>query len=135
VPVALDNTSEYRLAEKDVVAWLQEQPLDLAELESKKAAMLRAERLAQLNVLRRVAAQGKLAAALTWIDDFLASEEPLVVFAGHRAIQEALVQRFPEAVHVVGDDSVTARDAAVEAFQKPGGPLLMICSTRVGGQG
>src|SRR5262249_56642946 len=38
-------------------------------------------------------------------------------------------------VHVAGADSVTARDAAVEASQKPDGPLLMICSTRVGGQG
>jgi SWI/SNF-related matrix-associated actin-dependent regulator 1 of chromatin subfamily A len=135
VPVALDNERDYRLAEKDVVAWLQEQPLDLKELESKKAAMLRAERLAQLNVLRRVAARGKLSAALAWIEDFLASEEPLVVFAGHREIQEAIVQRFPEAVHVVGADSVPARDAAVHAFQEPDGPQLMICSTRVGGQG
>ncbi len=135
VPVALDNERDYRLAEKDVIAWLQEQPLDLAELESKKAAMLRAERLAQLNVLRRVAARGKLGAALAWIDDFLASEEPLVVFAGHREVQEALVQRFPEAAHVVGDDSVPAREAAVRAFQEPGGPQLMVCSTRIGGQG
>jgi SWI/SNF-related matrix-associated actin-dependent regulator of chromatin subfamily A-like protein 1 len=135
VPVALDNERDYRLAEKDVVAWLQEQPLELSELESKKAAMLRAERLAQLNVLRRVAARGKLGAALAWIDDFLESEEPLVVFAGHRETQEALVQRFPDAVHVVGADAVEARDRAVEAFQAPGGPLLMICSTRVGGQG
>src|SRR5262249_56777717 len=108
VPVALDNTSEYRLAEKDVVAWLQEQPLDLAELESKKAAMLRAERLAQLNVLRRVAAQGKLAAALTWIDDFLASEEPPVVFAGHRAVQGALLPRLPGARPTVRGGSVAA---------------------------
>ena len=122
VPVALDNEKEYRLAEKDVVAWLQEQPLELAELEAKVAATLRAERLAQLNVLRRVAARGKLGAALAWIDDFLASEEPLVVFAGHREIQEALVQRFPEALHVVGADSATARDAAVQAFQEPDGP-------------
>ena len=68
VPVALDNERDYRLAEKDVIAWLQEQPLELSELESKKAAMLRAERLAQLNVLRRVAARGKLGAALAWID-------------------------------------------------------------------
>jgi SWI/SNF-related matrix-associated actin-dependent regulator of chromatin subfamily A-like protein 1 len=135
VPVALDNERDYRLAEKDVVAWLQEQPLELSELEAKKAAMLRAERLAQLNVLRRVAARGKLGAALAWIDDFLASEEPLVVFAGHREIQEAVVQRFPEALHVVGADDVPARDAAVRAFQEPGGPQLLVCSTRVGGQG
>jgi SWI/SNF-related matrix-associated actin-dependent regulator 1 of chromatin subfamily A len=135
VPVALDNEREYRLAERDVVAWLQEQPLELSELESKVAATLRAERLAQLNALRRIAARGKLGAALAWIDDFLASEEPLVVFATHREIQEAIVQRFPEAVHVVGADAVTERDAAVRAFQDADGPQLIVASTRVGGQG
>ena len=34
VPVALENEREYRLAERDVVAWLREQPLDLGELEA-----------------------------------------------------------------------------------------------------
>jgi SWI/SNF-related matrix-associated actin-dependent regulator of chromatin subfamily A-like protein 1 len=135
VPVGLDNEREYRLAERDVVAWLQEQPLELSDLESKVAATLRAERLAQLNLLRRLAARGKLGAALAWIEDFLASEEPLVVFAGHRDVQEAVAARFPEALHVVGDDSVTQRDAAVAAFQDPAGPQLIICSTRVAGQG
>ena len=72
VPVALENEREYRLAERDVVAWLQEQPLELSELEAKVQATLRAERLAQLNTLRRLAARGKLGPALAWIDDFLA---------------------------------------------------------------
>ncbi|MEA2249268.1 MAG: SWI/SNF-related matrix-associated actin-dependent regulator of chromatin subfamily A-like protein 1, partial [Solirubrobacteraceae bacterium] len=48
VPVALDNQSEYRLAEQDVIAWLREQPLDLSDLNARIAATLRAERLAQL---------------------------------------------------------------------------------------
>jgi SWI/SNF-related matrix-associated actin-dependent regulator 1 of chromatin subfamily A len=135
VPVALENEREYRLAERDVVAWLQEQPLELAELESKLAATLRAERLAQLNTLRRLAARGKLGPALAWIDDFLASEEPLVVFASHREIQEMVVQRFPDALHVVGADKATERDAAVQAFQEADGPQLIVCSTRVAGQG
>jgi SNF2 family DNA or RNA helicase len=135
VPVGLDNEKEYRLAERDVVAWLQEQPLELSELEAKVAATLRAERLAQLNALRQIAARGKLGAALAWIDDFLASEEPLVVFASHRQVQEAIVQRFPDALHVVGADTTTQRDAAVQAFQDPDGPQLIVCSTRVAGQG
>ena len=59
VPVALENEREYRLAERDVVAWLREQPLDLGELEARVAAALRAERLAQLNALKRLAARGK----------------------------------------------------------------------------
>ncbi len=135
VPVALENEREYRLAERDVVAWLQEQPLELSELEAKVQATLRAERLAQLNTLRRLAGRGKLGPALAWIDDFLQSEEPLVVFASHREIQEMVVQRFPNALHVVGADKAIERDAAVHAFQDPDGPQLIVCSTRVAGQG
>jgi len=135
VPVALENEKEYRLAERDVIAWLQEQPLELSELEGKVQATLRAERLAQLNVLRRLAARGKLGPMLAWIDDFMQSEEPLVVFASHREIQEMVVQRFPDALHVVGADKAEERDRAVQAFQDPDGPRLIVCSTRVAGQG
>jgi SNF2 family DNA or RNA helicase len=135
VPVALDNERDYRLAEADVVAWLREQPLELSELDRRVAAALRAERLAQLNALKRLAARGKSGAALGWIEDFLASDEPLVVFAGHREVQDLLVERFPDALHLLGSDSVTAREAAVRAFQEPDGPQLLVCATRVGGQG
>ncbi len=135
VPVALDNEKEYRLAEQDVVAWLREQPLELGELEAKVAATLRAERLAQLNTLKRLAARGKLAAALAWIDDFLASEEPLVVFSGNREVQQRVVDRFPAALHLLGDDSIEQRESAVQAFQEPDGPQLVVAATRVGGQG
>ena len=61
VPVALTNETEYRLAETDVIAWLRSQPLDLASLGARIAAALRAERLAQLTALQRLAAAGKLA--------------------------------------------------------------------------
>ena len=120
LPVALDNEKEYRLAEEDVIAWLREQPLDLGELEAKVAAALRAERLAQLNTLKRLAARGKASAALAWIDDFLASDEPLVVFSGNREVQELLLDRFPDALHLLGGDSIQQREAAVDAFQEPG---------------
>jgi hypothetical protein len=135
VPVALENEGEYRQAERDVVAWLREQPLDLGELEARVAAALRAERLAQLNVLKRLAARGKTGPALAWIDDFLASDEPLVVFCGHREVQDLLVERFPDALHLLGRDSVDHREAAVRAFQEPDGPQLIVCATRVGAQG
>ncbi|MBA3406844.1 MAG: DEAD/DEAH box helicase [Solirubrobacterales bacterium] len=134
VPVALDNERDYRLAEEDVIAWLREQPLDLGELESKVAAALRAERLAQLNALRRLASRGKGNAAMAWIEDFLASDEALVVFAGHRELQERLIERFPDALHLLGRDSIGAREAAVQAFQA-GESQLLVGATRVAGQG
>jgi SNF2 family DNA or RNA helicase len=135
VPVALSNEREYRLAEEDVIAWLREQPLDLRELNARIAATLRAERLAQLGTLQRLAARGKLAAALTWIADFLESGEPLVVFARHIEVQEAVLARFPDAAHIIGRDSAQRRDEAVAAFQSPGGPQLLVGATRVAAQG
>jgi superfamily II DNA or RNA helicase len=135
VPVALSNDREYRLAEEDVIAWLRSQPLDLGELNARIAATLRAERLAQLGTLQRLAARGKLAAALSWIADFLESGEPLVVFARHVEVQQAVLARFPDAAHLLGRDSARDRDDAVAAFQAPDGPQLLIGATRVAAQG
>jgi hypothetical protein len=137
VPIALDNEPEYRLAERDVVAWLQSQPLDLRELDAKVAAALRAERLVRLNALKLLAARGKLHAALAWIHDFCSSGERLVVFARHREIQHAVVERFPTALHILGEDGVAARDASVRAFQAPDADenQLIVCSIEVAGQG
>jgi SNF2 family DNA or RNA helicase len=137
IPVSLDNEAEYRLAERNVVDWLRTQPLDLRELKTKVAAALRNERLVQLNKLRQLAGRGKLAAALAWLDDFVESGEPLVVFADHVELQHALVERFEAAgaVHVLGSDDARARDEAVTAFQDPDGPQVIVCSLRAAGQG
>jgi SWI/SNF-related matrix-associated actin-dependent regulator of chromatin subfamily A-like protein 1 len=137
VPVELDNESEYRLAERDLVAWLRSQPLDLRELDAKVAAALRAERLVRLNALKVLAARGKLHAALTWIHDFCSSGERLVVFAHHREIQRAVIEHFPSALHILGSDSHRARDASVQAFQAPDGPgnQLIVCSIEAAGHG
>jgi SWI/SNF-related matrix-associated actin-dependent regulator 1 of chromatin subfamily A len=137
VPVELDNEAEYRLAERDVVAWLRSQPLHLHELDAKVAAALRAERLVRLNALKLLAARGKLHAALAWIHDFLCTGERLVVFAHHREVQRAVLERFPGALHVLGEDTHAARDAAVHAFQAQDTAenQLVVCSIAVAGQG
>ena len=122
IPVALTNQAEYRLAERDVIEWLRSQPLDLSELNARIAATLRAKRLAQLGALQRLAGKGKLAAALAWIEDFLASGEALVVFARHVEVQRAVLERFPDALHLLGADSLEQREAAIAAFQDPERP-------------
>ena len=118
-----------------MIEWLRTQPLDLSTLNAKIAATLRAQRLAQLGTLQRLAARGKLAAALAWIEDFLASGEPLVVFARHVEVQDAVLARFPDALHLLGKDSLADREAAIQAFQRPDGPPLIIGATRVAAQG
>jgi hypothetical protein len=135
VPVLLSNEHDYRLAEEDVVAWLQTLPLDLGTLDAKIAAALRAEQLVRLNNLRQLAARGKLPTALAWIADFLESGEPLVVFAEHIATQKAVIERFPDAAHILGADTTQARQRAVDAFQREDGPQLIVCSMRAASQG
>jgi hypothetical protein len=137
VPVELDNESEYRLAERDLVAWLRSQPLDLRELDARVAAALRAERLVRLNALKVLAARGKLHGALTWIHDFCSSGERLVVFAHHREVQQAVLAHFPGALHILGTDSHAARDDAVQAFQAPDCDenQLIVCSIEAAGHG
>ncbi len=137
VPVELDNESEYRLAERDLIAWLRTQPLDLRELDARVAAALRAERLVRLNALKLLAARGKLHAALAWIHDFCSSGERLVVFAHHREVQRAILDRFPSALHILGTDSPAARDAALRAFQESDREdnQMIVCSMEVAGQG
>jgi superfamily II DNA or RNA helicase len=135
VPVTLVNEEEYRLAERDVIAWLQSQPLDLRTIDAKVAAALRAEQLVRLNNLRQLAARGKLPAALGWVDDFLVSGEPLVVFAEHVATQHAVLRHFPGAEHILGADSAASRQRAVDAFQRDDGPQLLVCSMKAASQG
>jgi hypothetical protein len=135
VPVELDNEPEYRLAEHDLVAWLHSQPLDLGELDARVAAALRAERLVRLGALKLLAARGKLAGAMRWVHDFCSSGEPLVLFARHREIQRALLERFPDALHILGQDSQAARERALGAFQDGDGSGLIVCSLDVAGQG
>ena len=138
VPIELDNEHEYRLAERDVIAWLQSQPLDLRQLDAKVAAALRAERLVRLNALKLLAARGKLAASLAWIHDFCSSGERLVVFAKHREIQRAVIERFPRALHILGQDGHAARDESLRAFQEADDGAdnqLIVCSIEVAGQG
>ena len=135
VPVLLSNEHEYRLAERDVIAWLQTLPLDLRSIDAKVAAALRAEQLVRLNHLRQLAASGKLPTALAWIADFLESGEPLVVFAEHIATQKAVMERFPNAAHILGADSSQKRQNAVDAFQSEDGPQLIVCSLKAASQG
>ena len=135
VPVLLSNEQEYRLAERDVIAWLQTLPLDLRTIDAKVAAALRAEQLVRLNNLRQLAARGKLPTALAWVADFLESGEPLVVFAEHIATQRALMERFPNALHILGSDTSIQRQRAVDAFQAEDGPQLIVCSLKAASQG
>jgi SNF2 family DNA or RNA helicase len=135
VPFDLDNEAEYRHAERDLIAWVQEKYSSGDDVQSRVGSALRAEALVKVNALRQLVGVGKLHAAHSWIHDFLASGEKLVVFAAHRAVQRDLMERFPTAAHILGSDTLAERDAQVQRFQSDPDVKLCVCSLKVASHG
>jgi hypothetical protein len=96
---------------------------------------MRAAALVKLTALRRLAARGKLDAAITWIRDFIETEERLVVFAHHKEIQAAVIEQFPDCARILGSDKIDAREANVQRFQAEDGPLLCVASLEAASHG
>jgi SWI/SNF-related matrix-associated actin-dependent regulator 1 of chromatin subfamily A len=46
-----------------------------------------------------------------------------------------VIARFPDALHILGGDSMRARQEAINAFQRPDGPQLIVGATRAAAQG
>ena len=137
MPVELDNEAEYRLAERDLVAWLRSQPLDLRELDAKVAAALRAERLVRLNALKLLAARGKLARG--------AQLDPRLPLLGRAAGRVRAPPRDParraralpgRAAHPRrGQPRRARRRAAGVPGARRRAQRLIVCSLEVAGQG
>jgi SNF2 family DNA or RNA helicase len=153
--VDLDNWEEYRLAERDTIAWLREQVaqdqqflaslggLDeeqrrvaIAERASDKAERARkALQLARIEALKQVVVRGKLKAMREWIDSFLASGEKLVLYAVHIELQRILADLYPDAARIFGDMKAVERFANVRRFQEDPDCQLIICALKAAKEG
>ncbi len=112
IPFPLSNRAEYEEAEEDVIEYISSFDSEAAE----RAA--RAETLSQFNILKQLAAKGKMDSVIEWIDEFLESGEKLVVFALHRHIIKALMDHYGDlAVKIDGSVSNKNRQLAVDRFQ------------------
>lgn len=94
-----------------------------------------AEHLTRIGELRKLAAEGKLAAIKEWVADFLATGEKLVLFAHHVATQDALAAEFPGCAVVRGADDASTRQANVDRFQNEADCRLIVCSLKAAREG
>jgi SNF2 family DNA or RNA helicase len=154
IEVDIDNRSEYREAESDVIAFLYERAKEdedflaslegLSDEEKKKAKQekaediaykaKRAQELVKIEALKKLTVDGKMKAIEDWIKSFLDTGEKLVVFAHHHDVVEQLSQRF-QAVKIIGGDDAEARQETVDKFQNDPNCRLIICSLQAGGIG
>lgn len=113
--VNISNRLEYVKAENNLIEYLRE---NLKKTEGEISTALRGETMVLIGILKKISARGKIEQALEHIQEVVEAGEKIVVFAWHKEIVHELKKHIPEAVTVVGDDSMEKRTAAVHDFQK-----------------
>jgi len=130
VPSNIDNRPEYNRIEANLISWLLENKgRDAANRAS------RAEHLVRINALKEASVKGKLGNIKLWIADFLESDEKLVVFSDSRIVQKALMETYPDALHILGSDNAKKKNDAKNAFQNDPNEKLIICSLKAASEG
>jgi len=129
--VDISNREEYNMAVENLAEYLR-QYKECSDAEIRRK--MRMEALVQFMTLRSLAAMGKVAQAIDFARNFLASGKQLIIFCSYHDIVDALCNAFPTAVRVTGRDSITAKQAAVDSFQN-GNSQLIICSIKAAGVG
>lgn len=154
VPMPIDNMLEYKAAERDVVEYVREQArsdakfeVTIADLPEDQKVVLReqhatekaekarrAKILVAITTLKQVAARGKLAAAVEWVEQFMESGEKLVFFAWHTEVIQSIGKRFG-CFTITGETSLEARQRAIDDFASPSGQALIALNMKAGGTG
>jgi len=129
VPTELTNRAEYDRAEKNLIQWLQE-----TQGKEKADAAARAEQLVRIEALKRLAARGKMAAIKEWVEDFLDTNEKLVLFGWHQEVVLDLAQTF-HCDAMYGGTPPDKRQAMVDRFQNDPATRLISLNMQTGGLG
>jgi SWI/SNF-related matrix-associated actin-dependent regulator of chromatin subfamily A-like protein 1 len=104
-------------------------------IETKIQKVSTAEVITQIEILKQLAAKGKINQIINWIENFLESDEKLVVFARHKFIIDILMQKFNKiAKKIDGSVSMDKRQLAIDSFQNDLKTKLIIIS-EAGGVG
>lgn len=129
--VDISNREEYDTASNDLRKYLEEYT-ECTDQEIRRK--MRMEALVKFMTLRSLSAKGKVKQAIDFINTFLASGKPLIIFCSYHEIVDELRKAFPKAVSVTGRDSLMEKQAAVDSFQN-GHSSLAICSIKAAGVG
>lgn len=129
--VEISNRDEYELAQADLAQYLREYK-GCSDREIRKKMRMKA--LVMFMTLRSLAAKGKVKQAIDFVNVFLESGKPIILFCSYHEIVDELKKAFPDAVTVTGRDSVIEKQSAVDSFQN-GKSQIIICSIKAAGVG
>lgn len=123
---------EYEVANNDLMTYL-EQFKNYTPEQIDKA--MRGEVMVRIGKLKNISAKGKLKDVYEFIDDVMESGEKLVLFGHLKEVIGAIRERYPEAVSITGDDSMSSRQKAIDSFQSDPKVKLVLCSIQAAGVG
>jgi SWI/SNF-related matrix-associated actin-dependent regulator of chromatin subfamily A-like protein 1 len=143
--IEITNRKEYNEAKSNFLKWIKENAMKdpdfvktlegLSEMAQQEAIRIyvtdkmwkaqSAMAMVQLAALRKLAAKGKIQAAIEWIKNFLETEQSLVVFAMHKHTIAALREAFPQSACIVSEQDAEERQKNVRAFQEGKYKLLI----------
>ena len=109
--------------------------VDDLDLDEKLDAISRAPALAKIQALKMIAAQGKMNQVISWVKDFLETDEKLIIFAINKVIVKTLMDAFPFAVKIDGSTTKAKRNDAVKSFQNDPKCRLFIGNMKAAGIG
>ena len=131
IPTQICNETVYRGAEADFLTFIRKTK---GEDAADKAA--NAITLTSIEGLKQLAVEGKIDAAINWIEDFLESGQKLVVFAIHKTIIDSLMKKFGKiAVKIDGSVPPDTRQEVVEKFQNDSKIKLFVGNIKAAGVG
>ena len=128
----ITNRKEYEDAENNVIEYLRKYQ---NANEERLARAMRGEIMVRMNVLKQIAAKGKIKAVSEFIHDVIDGGEKLIMFAYLKDVVNALKDEFPDAVTVAGADDIKAKQNAVDRFQNDPECKLIILNYKSGGTG
>jgi SNF2 family DNA or RNA helicase len=131
IPLELTNFEEYFLLEKDFVNWLS-----IENKKRKQRNLLPLSGINKIEKLKQLSAIGKMKAIIEWIENFLESDNKLVIMVEHHFIIDRLYNHFKKAaVKFDGRDTINKRDEVVNVFQNDQNVKLFIGQIKAAGIG
>lgn len=131
IPIEIDNKKEYKKAEADLIAYLHE---NYGKKAAAKAKIAKA--LVEFEKLKQLAVKGKMKQAIDWIQDYIDTDEKLVVFTTHIFVLNTLQNHFNKtSVRLDGGTSAINRKKAVDAFVQNDNIKLFLGNRQAAGTG
>jgi len=131
VPLKIDNYKEYKYAESNIISWIKEN-----EGKEKAEKASQAEVLVSFEKLKQLAINGKIKQCINWIENFLESDQKLIIFCTHKKTIQLLTEHFGDiAVKLDGSTSLRERQFVVDKFQGNPDIKLFIGNVKAAGVG